>query len=91
MDALTEAIVEWIAGERGGQHRAVTLAEITKMASHNKLWPAATVVEWQSAIDRAVASGAIVEKPGGVLITAPVVKEKKLGGQMRLFNEHKNE
>lgn len=74
MDALTEAVVEWLQGERHGQSRAAMVAEIDRLARNCKLWPAATKAEWEQAIDAALEAELIVVD-GMVLRIAPPAKQ----------------
>jgi len=87
MDALQEAVLEWIQGERITQSRMQVIAHLRTMASHCKLWPHATVSEWSRAIDATCKQGLLVESDGvlkliTVAATEPEPTEVK---QLELF------
>jgi hypothetical protein len=87
MDALQEAVLEWIQGERIPQTRFSVIADLRTMASHSKLWPHATVSEWSRAIDATCKQGLLVESDGvlkliTVAATEPEPAEAK---QLELF------
>lgn len=85
MDALTEAIVEWVAGERVQIGRLQLIAEIRHMASHCKLWPHATVSQWNEAIESAVKQNLIVERDGKLSLAPTPAKETQDAKQLDLF------
>lgn len=79
--------MEWIQGERIPQSRIRVVLEITSLANHCKLWPMATMGQWNEAIDAAVKQNLITESDGvlkliAVAATEPEPTEVK---QLELF------
>ena len=82
MNALETAVLEWLAGERGGCDRHLMLCEIGRLAKHSRLWPVASDRSWDAAIKSLVDQGLIVEKNGKLKLEP---KEKTAPSQMELF------
>lgn len=84
MNDLETAVLEWLAGERGGCDRDVMLREIGRLARHGKLWPTASQRSWDAAIESLVKQGLIAEK-NGKLKLEPTEAPKAPQQQMELF------
>jgi len=84
MNNLTEAVTDWIRGERIPQSRALIIDELTLIARLCNGWPTATACQWNEAIDAAIESGKVVEF-GGLLRVAPVAAPVDEEVQLELF------
>lgn len=84
MNALTEAVVEWVQGERIPQTRFSVIAELRTLANHCTSWPNATISQLNQAIDEAIKQNLITESDG-VLRVVAVDSKRTTARQQELF------
>lgn len=83
---LEDAVVEWLSGERHGQHRHLLIEDIMRLAKHSDVWPVAERYMWERAVTSCLASGAIAEKSGRLVVARKPTKPTQKDSQMDLFD-----
>lgn len=82
MANLTDALVEWVAGERVPLSRYRLVEEITRFARHSSAWPSATPRQWGEAVDSAIKHGLLAERDGVIKV---VSASEPSANQLELF------
>ena len=85
MNALTEAVVEWVQGERIPQTRWQVIQGIVLLSRHCQSWPMATADQWGEAIDATCKEGLLVESDGVLRLATAMEPEQTESKQLELF------
>lgn len=83
MADLSDALVEWVEGERVPLSRYRLVEEITKFARHSRAWPSATPRQWGEAVDSAIKHGLLAERDGAIVVV--VAATEPSASQLELF------
>ena len=84
MDVLTEAVIDWVKGERIHQTRQELIDSLVLLTRHCDVWPIATPRQWNEAIDSAIEQNLITEVDGKVML-ATVTEPEPTKLQLELF------